>query len=137
MSKVLLRLEDDYDFTLIGISSHIKDYRLCFELNRLLNIDLVRAEDYKISTKNGTTTCSFYEFIDEENYLEYYLITNLGDNGYLIKEQNTVDFFLLIKGNTSDNLTANIILKINTLSLVLTSFNFDPSQLKSKKNLLF
>ncbi len=137
MSKVLLGLEDDYDFALIGISSHTRDYRLCWEINKLLKIDLVKGNDLEISKKNEITSCSFYEFIDEDNYLEYYLIANLGDNGYLVKEQNTVDFFLMMKGNISDNLIANIILKINTLSLVLTSFNFDPNQLKSKQNLLF
>ena len=137
MSKILLSIEEDYDFTLIGISCHTKDYRLCWELNKTLNIDLSKSLDLEISKKKETNSVSFYEFVDDENYLEYYLISNLGSNGYLISEYKKVDFFLLLKGNTSTNQTKDIIAKINSLSLVLTSFNIDPNLLKSKQNLLF
>ncbi|MBL4594634.1 MAG: IPExxxVDY family protein [Flavobacteriales bacterium] len=137
MSKILLSFEEDYDFILIGISCHTKDYRLCWEINKALNTDLIRAENLEISKKNKTNSFSFYEFIDEDNYLEYYLISNRGNDGYLIAEQKKVDFFLLLKGNTSLNQIQDIICKINSLSLVLTSFKIDPNQLKSKQNLLF
>lgn len=137
MSKLLLNLEEDYDFALIGISCHTKDYRLCWEINRALFIDLIRTADLEINKKGELNTYSFYEFVDEENYLEYYLISNLSNNGYLVAEQKKVDFFLLLKGNTSNHQIQDIIFKINSLSLVLTSFNIDPNQLKSKQNLLF
>ena len=137
MSKILLSLEEDYDFQLIGISCHSKDYRLCRELNNILLIDLIRTNDIEVNKKNEVSSCSFYEFIDEDNHLEYYMISNLGSNGYLIPEQKKVDFFLMVKGSSSSNQMQDIICKINSLSLVLTSFNIDPNQLKSKQNLLF
>tara|TARA_B100000809_G_scaffold259526_1_gene304714 strand:- start:527 stop:940 length:414 start_codon:yes stop_codon:yes gene_type:complete len=137
MSKFLLTLDEDYDFTLVGISCHSKDYRLCGEINKVLNIDLIRTVDLEICKKDTLNAHSFYEFIDDDNYLEYYLISNRGDNGFLIPEQKKVDFFLMSKGNISDNHTNDVICKINTLSLVLTSFSIDPNMLKSKQNLLF
>jgi hypothetical protein len=137
MSKILLSIEEDYDFILIGVSCHTKDYRLCWEINKSLNSDLKRTEDLEISKKGEVNFFSFYEYIDEDNYIEYYLISNLGSNGYLIPEQKKVDFFLLLKGNTSTNQAKDIIGRINSLSLVLTSFKIDPNQLKSKHNLLF
>lgn len=137
MSKLVLTIEEDYDFSLIGISCHTKDYRLCWELNKTLQTDLVRTADYEISKKNENISFSFYEFIDEANYLEYFLISNRAKNGFLIPEQKTVDFFFMIRGNISESLTKEVIGKINSLSLVLTSFNIDPNQLKSKQNLLF
>jgi hypothetical protein len=137
MSKFLLTLDDDYEFTLVGISCHSKDYRLCWEINKALNIDLIRTQDLEIRKKDTLNSHSFYEYIDEDNYLEYFLISNRGDNGFLIPEQKRVDFFLMAKGNISDNHTSEVICKINTLSLVLTSFSVEPNQLKSKQNLLF
>jgi len=137
MSKFLLPIEEDYDFTLVGISCHSKDYRLCWEINNVLNTDLIRTQDLEISKKGTANAHSFYEYIDEDNYLEYYLISNRGDNGFLVPEQKSVDFFLIAKGNISDNHTKDIICKINSLSLVLTSFSIDSNQLKSKQNLLF
>jgi len=137
MSKILLSFDEDYDFTLVGISCHSKDYRLCWEINKALNLDLIRSEDLEIRKKGAVNSHSFYEYIDEDNYLEYYLISNRGDNGFLIAEQKRVDFFLMAKGNISDIHTKDTISKINALSLVLTSFSIDPDQLKSKQNLLF
>jgi hypothetical protein len=136
MSKILLTLEEDYDFILIGISCHTKDYRLCWELNNVLSFDLIRTDDLEIN-KRTTDKHSFYEYIDEDNYLEYYLMSNRGDNGYLIPEHKKVDFFFMIKGNISEQLGEDLIIKINSLSLVLTSFKINPNQLKSKQNLLF
>jgi len=137
MSKMVLTIEEDYDFSLIGISCHAKDYRLCWELNKVLHTELIRITDFEISKKSEAISFSFYEFIDETNYLEYFLISNRAKNGFLVPEQKKVDFFLMVRGNISESLTKEIIGKINSLSLVLTSFNIDPNQLKSKQNLLF
>ena len=51
MSKLSLNFEEDYSFLLIGISCHAKDYRLCWELNKLLNFDFARADDLEINSK--------------------------------------------------------------------------------------
>ncbi len=133
MSKFVLEVEEEYDFHLIGISCHNKDYRLCWELNNVLNLDLTRVEDYIIDEAHY----SFYEYIDDANYLEHYFFANRGSGGFLIPEQKKVDYFLLSKGNISDDLTNEFICKINSVSVVLTSFKIDPNLLKSKQNLLF
>ncbi|PJB14375.1 MAG: hypothetical protein CO118_08875 [Flavobacteriales bacterium CG_4_9_14_3_um_filter_32_8] len=141
MAKLLLSLDEEYDFLLIGISCHAKDYRLCWELNKLLNFDLTRANDLEIITnnrnkKNEINSYSFYEYGDEEYYLDYYLIANRGNHAYLIPEQKKVDFFLMIKGNLSEQNLKKLLININSLSLVLTSFTINPNELKSKQNLI-
>lgn len=133
MSKFVLDIIEEYDFTLIGISCHSKDYRLCWELNKTLNIELERSTDYQLEK----SSFSFYEYIDDDNFLEHYFIANRGDTGFLIPEQKTVDFLLITKGNISDSLTDDFTCKINAISVVLTSFKIDPNKLKSKQNLLF
>jgi len=133
MSKFVLDVVEDYDFALIGISCHSKDYRLCWELNKVLKIELERAEDYQLEK----SAFSFYEFFDDDNFLEHYFIANRGNTGFLIPEQKSVDFILISKGNISDSLTDDFICKINAISVVLTSFKIDPNKLKSKQNLLF
>lgn len=133
MTKFVLEIEEDYEFNLIGISCHSKDYRICRELNKKLKIDLVRTEDYIIDEKSFP----FYEYFDEENHIDFYFIANRSNTGFLIPEQKKVDYFLLFKGNFSNELISEYIWKINDISLVLTSFKIDPLQLKSKQNLLF
>ena len=135
MPKLVLNTEEfeDYDFGLIGISCHSKDYRLCGELNKTLNLDLTRVSDYKIDDQ----TFSFYEYSDFDNHTEYYVLTNRSEKGFLIPEQKKVDYFIILKGNYSDSQIKEFIWKINDISLVLTSFKIDPELLKSKQNLLF
>ncbi|MCO6500373.1 MAG: IPExxxVDY family protein [Vicingus serpentipes] len=137
MSKTLLTLDDDYDFGLIGISCHAKDYRICWEINKTLKTDLVRGNDYEIKRKNEISTHSFYDFYDETNQTELYLIANKGEKGFLIPEQKTTDFFLLLKGNITNHLIDDLLTKLNGLNLVIAAFNINPENLKSKQNLLF
>lgn len=137
MSKVLLTLEDAYEFTLIGISSHTKDYRLCWELNKYVELDLIRTEDLEINSKDVVGKYAFYEYLDEENYLDYYLIANRGNNGYLVPERKTFDYLLMIKGDVEDYQEEELLGKIRSLDHVLASYSIDPNELKSKQNLLF
>lgn len=137
MSKVLLNIEEEYDFSLIGISCHAKDYRLCWELNNLLTIDLARTEDLDINLKSSIGNFSFYEFMDEENYSEYFLIANRSSKGFLIPEQKNTDFLFMIKGAAYDSLIEEILEKIGTSEIVLTSYLINVDSLKSKQNLLF
>ena len=51
MKKHLLEIEYDYDFVLIGISSHEKDYRVCWALNNKLGLELVKTEPFEIKDK--------------------------------------------------------------------------------------
>lgn len=137
MSKFTLNIEEDYDFSLIGISCHAKDYRLCYELNKILEIDLVRGEDLDIDSKNTKANYALYDYIDEENFIDYYLISNRSNKGFLIPEHKSTDFFLLLKGASNNDIIENIINKISEIQLVLTSFQIDVNSLKSKQNLIF
>ncbi len=137
MSKFTLNIEEDYDFSLIGISCHAKDYRLCYELNKILEIDLVRGEDLDIDSKNSKANYALYDYVDEENFIDYYLISNRSNKGFLIPEHKSTDFFLLLKGASNDDIIETIINKIGEIQLVLTSFQIDVTKLKSKQNLIF
>jgi hypothetical protein len=137
MTKFTLNIEEDYDFSLIGISCHAKDFRLCFELNKLLEIDLTRAKDLEIISKNTTGNYALFEYIDEDNFLDYYLISNRGEKGFLIPEHKTIDFLLQLKGATNEDIEEELISKICSLSIVLTAYQIDVDSLKSKQNLIF
>jgi len=137
MTKIVLSLDEDYDFDLFGISCHTKDYRLCWALNQALGIDLIRAEDLIIRKKELTSAYSFYEYLDEDNHLDYFLIANRSSQGLLLPEKKSVDFLLMVKGMVYDNDKINILEKINSVGLILTSYSIDPEELKSKQNLLF
>jgi len=138
MAKHKLVWEDDFDFDLIGVCSSNSDYRLCWGINRVLEIDLSRGEDYSVlKKKDGECLHSFYEFINKDTNEEFYLIKNQSFNyRLLIPEQDKIDYFLIIKNNYSYEIS-DLIAKIKQLDSILTAFSFNVDDLKSKSNLIF
>ena len=138
MAKHKLILEDDFDFDLIGICSNQTDYRLCWAINKSLEISLEKGTEYEVRLKKeGDNKYSFYEYYDEENHLEYYLIKNMSNNfKRLIPEKDQIDYFLIVKNNFSKEVE-EIVGKLKTIESVLTAFSFDADELKSKSNLVF
>lgn len=136
MNKLKLDIEYDYDFELIGISSHEKDYRICWALNKALNIELQQQEDLQIKIKS-VSNYSWYLFENEEHYQEYCLVANRGNQAVLIPEQKQVDYFLMIRGVIREKEKEVILQNIKQIGMVLTAFMIDPNSLKSKQNLIF
>ena len=138
MAKHKLLFEDDYDFELIGICSSHSDYRLCWGINQVLKIQLTKGEEYSVlEKKNGEHLHSFYEYYDEEEHIEYYLIKNLSNNFQrLIPEKDQIDYFLVIKNNFIRDIN-DLIMSLKEIESILTAFVFNPEELKSRANLQF
>jgi len=139
LKKHLLEIEYDYDFILIGISSHEKDYRICWALNNKLNLELTKADPLEIKDKKQAEESGFSLFICErpDDFMEYLIIANRSEKGLLIPEQKQMDYFFVIKGEMDNERVENIISKIKEINFVLTAVRIDPSVLKSKQNLIF
>ncbi len=137
MAKLTLEIVEDYDFELFGICSHIKDYRLSWSINQTLGFDLIKESDLELNQKSGVQSYSFFSYVDDENLIEYYLISNRCENGLLIPEEKKSDYFLLIKGVLRGGEKENILKRIAGLKHVLTTYEVEVETLKSKNNLLF
>jgi len=137
MAKLTLEVEEDYDFELVGICSHVKDYRLSWEINKALEFDLEKDDNYEINVKGDKQSYSFFSFIDDENLVEFYLINNRCSNGILIPEEKKSDYFLMIRGVLRGGHKEELIEKISNIKNVLTTYDIEVDQLKSKSNLLF
>ena len=84
MKKTTLQLDDDYDFLLIGITTHEKDYRLCWLINKQLNLMFERIKDIEVCNRKTNIVSSFsvYEHIIEPDLLSYFIICNVKSNFY-------------------------------------------------------
>ena len=116
--------EYDYDFILIGICSPLKDYHMCYHLNKELGTSLYRSRidvsmDFFEEIEKGQF--SLYEYWDEQYENQWYLLSNkckiLCDDAlqhegtifdgfihkekktkYLIPENSKVDFYIQVHG---------------------------------------
>ena len=132
MSKTKLQIEYDYEFCLIGIVSHEKDYKLCWMLNTALNISLAKTEEHAAEHSKH----SMYSYISEEQFREYYLLANKGEGHYLIEEHKHMDYFLIIKGSLEEDEKKHILELIKKTGMVSAAYLIDVPSLKSKHNLI-
>lgn len=152
MQQLTFDLEDDY--SLIGIHSTEEDYRLAYLLNNYLNLKLSRFK-YNLDFKNSTAVFPLFEYKDEANDINYYLINNkyteLKDNqykdglfggnysttSYLIPEKKKIDFLLKIENCNNEDFIQNLVSNLNKINQIITSYSIEPISLKSKENLIF
>ena len=132
MSKTKLQIDYDYEFCLIGIVSHEKDYRLCWMINSILNIRLAKMEDHAAEHSKHST----YGFVQEELFREYYLLANKGEGHLLIEEHKHIDYFLMIKGSVEEDEKKHILELIKKSEMVSAAYLIDVHSLKSKHNLI-
>ena len=137
--KHYLSIGDLYEYEMLGICSHHNDYRLAFGINEALTIHLEKcAVDFSVTNKKGQviSTHSMYEFKDEENLIEYYLIKNKQLGKFLIPEKPAIDYFLFLCENfiwDLDELTE----QLKHTNSILAVYTFNPEELQSTEHILF
>lgn len=137
--KYTLTFEQTFDFDMVGICSHHSDYRLAWGINQCLSIQLCRCEeDYIVTNKKGeaVSSHSMYEFADEENRLDYFLVKNKTLGNYLIPEKPSIDFFLFLCDNTVIEMN-DLTKQLKSVSSILGVYPFDPEEIDSAEYLVF
>ena len=154
--------EYDYKFLLIGISSPLKDYHICYKLNKELNASLSRSElDIAMNFNDGVEKAYFslYEYWDEQYQNQWYLLTNKckivcteenQDQGtifegfiqnrkkmkYLIPENSKTDYYLQVHGIFNEDSKRHLLKNIKKLNRVVSAHEINITELRSKENLI-
>lgn len=138
MTKHTLDFEIEYDFILIGINCHQKDYKICWALNQTLGIKMERQEGHVLQSEKGLTESNFsnFKFEDEDNKNTFHLFKNKSANGVLIPEQKFIDYLLKIDHDETFEID-DLVNTIKSIDFVLTAYQLDVDNLtKSKENLI-
>lgn len=138
MSKKILRIDYNYDISIIGISSSTRDYRLCWFINNLLPIKFSRIDDLLIYSDFGEESYhSCYKFGMENSEIDLYLLSNKSGNSYLVPEMKESDFFIISSESLLEEDQKELIRLLNRVEVIQTAYSIDPYSIKSKENLLF
>ena len=84
--------------------------------------------------KNEMNTFSFYYHEAPESFKTYYFISNKGENGPLFTEHKQTSFYLLIKGNVSQNLKDEIVHDLSTNEYILKAYTIPLSSIPNIGN---
>jgi hypothetical protein len=159
MSKYTLDAEYDFDFSLLAVSAYVPDYKMCIEVNRLLNIELIRDAPIELSHKNISSPLLFscFSFLDEEEQSECILIANKSNNTVapakagipslfseersdvkflLVPELAQTDYLFILKADNHRDLAYDIQNKLKSITFALSVQRIEVDTLASKKNLL-
>ena len=130
-SKSLLTIEFEFEYEIFGLCSHHPDYRLAFEINKILHFSMLKSENEFIPDvkkgKAGSFSC--FEYIDED-LGSFYLIKNKNEGKYLIPERDKIDFFFFAYQLNGIDLKKTI-KSLNQIPVVLATFHFEADQLPS------
>ena len=153
--KILINDFISEDYELIAIHSSMDDYKLAFTLNAVLDIRLKKNNfNIEIEIEEGKSAFSNYIFEDEENDVIWSLIENkttiltaknetsqlfdaVDITVFLLPEYKKADYLLKIENIDYDFNEEEIIGKILSIKNISMVYALDPTNLKSKNNLIF
>lgn len=131
-----LDIEDDYDFDLIGISSHERDYRLVWSLNRMMGWKMIRHTDITVEGKRGISSHARFIYVHPMDQTVVTLIDNKTPHGYFLPEVVQFDYLLKIEGSNFEQ-DDGFYRKLRSTPFILTAFPLAIDKLRSKQNLIY
>ncbi|MFD1769450.1 IPExxxVDY family protein [Sphingobacterium suaedae] len=166
VTKKHLTLDLDFDleldFVLIGISSPLRDYRLCHFIYKHTGLAFVRGKedyiDHKGYVKEKERDEMDYHIVFERNRqkkltkhlftiyryceanfeFEFYVVNNRSlEGGILVPELPNFDYFLIVKHYIDQDDLRALQEDIKAIPEVILIKELDPTSLKSKENLIF
>jgi hypothetical protein len=139
LNRKFLKFEIDFDFVLIAVTSSLKDYRVCFLINKYLNFNFAKTDDLEVDIYPGAEPVLFslYRYSWETTETDFFFIGNKGSEGYLVPEIKSADYFLMIRNYIDDNELDTIISSLNKIPEIVAAVKIDPKKIKSRENLLF
>ena len=88
-----LRFNEDFelDFLILGINSHIKLYKLCWEINKKLHTSFVKNKNHTI---NNNKEFERFSYTNKNSEITYNIISNVSNTGYLDSNNKSVNYYL-------------------------------------------
>ncbi|MFA6261680.1 MAG: IPExxxVDY family protein [Bacteroidia bacterium] len=137
MKRHYLESTFDNEFILFGLSAAERPHRLAWLMNTQLHYGFERKDDMVLISKEKQESffCRF-DYLDEINRLQYYLLGNKDENLQLLPEIRNIDYVLMIKGALEYFRKKPFISAIRHLESIQLITEIDHYTLKSQHNLV-
>ena len=123
-----LRFNEDFelDFLILGINSHIKLYKLCWEINKKLHTSFVKNKNHTI---NNNQEFERFSYINKNSEITYNIISNVSNTGYLDPNNKSINYFMIVQGEIYN--TQKTIERLNQIEDILLVFELNLSKIKT------
>jgi hypothetical protein len=139
MKKKRLDVEFSYDFELLGVHSSARGYKLAWEINKALEVELLKKPDLKITDKTGEYNFSHFAWQATVNTIRLFRNkSNESDAStlLLVPEHPAVDYIVYAQGDEQMKGKRLHELLRNIPSIEWVAF-IPLAALKSKDNFIF
>jgi hypothetical protein len=128
-----------YDFKLVGIATTLKEYRLCFFLNKIFGCDFTKLKDHSFESKDRTRKLVFSVLKGEDENLKncFFVFSNKNFGEYLVDEASEFDYILSIKGSAEVAEVESWCTSIRGLNNVLVCRPLTLKKSKSNERLIY
>ncbi|MCQ2317715.1 MAG: IPExxxVDY family protein [Bacteroidales bacterium] len=121
------------DIRIIGINSHLEDYKLAWHINNVLKINLIKYSD--IINEDGQPF-SFYLYDGGENSNAFNLVGLVNEEAKWIKLPLPTDYLIVIRNFITEDSYQAITSKIKQIPGVILVYNVDVEKTRKIDNLL-
>jgi hypothetical protein len=133
--KLSIDLEEETNYSVIGISSILKDYKLIFLLNKLGDFDFKRVDTFVFNIKKQDFLYSMYTFIDDFNLQNFYLLSNKANSVKLVPDFKHFDYILILDGEFEEDYVSQLVQNIKSVSGVMLASKMDFNSINKVPNL--
>ena len=125
-------------YTLIGISTQLRDYRLSFLVNQALEFSLAKFEDISIvpDGKKEPVCFSIFSYRDEDQFTNYHLLSNRAGDQFLIPKYRHSDYILFVEGKLKKSRKSELMARIRQIANVLAVFEIPAAEVKNLDTIL-
>ena len=123
-----LRIDEDFelDFLILGISSHCKLYKLCWEINKKLHTRFVKNKNHII---NNNQEFERFSYTNKNSETRYNIISNISNTGYLDSNNKSINYFMTAQGGVYN--TQKTVERLNQIEGILLVFELNLSKIKT------
>ena len=132
-TRFTLECAEEFDFAVLAINSHIKAYKLCWNINSSMQLNFEKINDHNIKKDMWF---SRYTYISDDG-IEYDLLANRSKKGYLVPNQKSINYFLVVKNDYWEQEKPDFMSKLRNIPDVLLAFEIDIANLKYIDRFIF
>ena len=132
-TRFTLEYAEEFDFAVLAINSHIKAYKLCWNINSSIQLNFEKINDHNIKKDMWF---SRYTYISDDG-IEYDLLANRSKKGYLVPNQKSINYFLVVKNDYWEQEKPDFMSKLRNIPDVLLAFEIDIANLKYIDRFIF
>lgn len=127
------------DYKLIGVASSLKEYKLCYHLNALLECDFKKLKDliFEPTDRSRKIQFSVFKAGDDDDKNQFIVFTNKNLQDVLLPEISNFDYVIQVLGKCDDEAVKSLVDGIKAFPEVLMTAEIPLKKIKSKERLVY